>query len=167
MLPLNIFRKVVESAPLVALDLIIENNKSEYMVGKRLNAPAKGWLFVPGGRIKKGEAFSDALSRISLNETGHCFDLNEAILLGIYEHFYDDNAFGVEGFGTHYVVLGCKLQWPEHKPVCPDKQHTQLNFSSLAELQTNPMVHPYTLAYFSERPKNYFPMTRKGCINGG
>lgn len=47
------FATVVRSTPLVSLDLIVENAQGEFLLGKRLNRPAQGFWFVPGGRVQK------------------------------------------------------------------------------------------------------------------
>ncbi len=49
----TVFLKVIDAAPLVTIDLIIRNPKSDVLLGKRLNRPAQGFWFVPGGRIRK------------------------------------------------------------------------------------------------------------------
>ena len=45
--------EVIRLAPLVAIDLIIENDYGQVLLGLRTNEPAKGYWFVPGGRIQK------------------------------------------------------------------------------------------------------------------
>lgn len=49
------FRMVVASAPLVSIDLVVENSAGELLLGERLNRPAQGFWFVPGGRVQKNE----------------------------------------------------------------------------------------------------------------
>ena len=41
------FATVVRSTPLVSLDFIVENSRGEFLLGKRTNRPAQGYLFVP------------------------------------------------------------------------------------------------------------------------
>lgn len=53
MLPDNLFSELVKYAPLVAIDLILEDKEKKIILGKRLNKPAQGYYFVPGGRIHK------------------------------------------------------------------------------------------------------------------
>src|SRR3954466_13792753 len=49
------FADVVRLAPLVSIDLVIRDPDGDVLVGLRTNAPAKGFWFVPGGRIRKNE----------------------------------------------------------------------------------------------------------------
>ena len=55
----NTFSTVIASTPLVPIDLVVKNHQSQVLLGQRLNRPAQGFWFVPGGRILKNE-FLDA-----------------------------------------------------------------------------------------------------------
>jgi colanic acid biosynthesis protein WcaH len=106
------FRAVVRLAPLVSIDLVIRNGSGNVLLGLRTNEPARGFYFVPGGRILKNERVRDAFARILNSETGCSGSIDDARLLGVYDHIYDSNRFGDPGFGTHYVVLAYTLCWP-------------------------------------------------------
>ncbi len=43
------FAAVVRTTPLISLDFIVENGQGEILLGQRLNRPAQGYWFVPGG----------------------------------------------------------------------------------------------------------------------
>ena len=103
------FVQVVRNTPLVAIDLIIRNPDQCVLVGLRTNEPAKGKWFVPGGVVRKYERLADAFARIVKTEVGLTASINEARFVGVYEHLYDNNVFGEEKFGTHYVVLAHEL----------------------------------------------------------
>ena len=60
------FATVVRCAPLISIDLLVENARGEYLLGQRLNRPAQGLWFVPGGRVQKDERLEDALERLTL-----------------------------------------------------------------------------------------------------
>lgn len=47
------FSTVIENTPLVSIDLIVLNSQDQALLGHRLNKPALGSWFVPGGRIYK------------------------------------------------------------------------------------------------------------------
>ncbi|MGZ5044548.1 MAG: NUDIX domain-containing protein, partial [Methylobacter sp.] len=59
------FIKVVKNAPLVSLDLVIRSGNNKLLMGMRVNEPAAGSWFVPGGRIRKDESIEDAFLRIT------------------------------------------------------------------------------------------------------
>jgi colanic acid biosynthesis protein WcaH len=87
------FKTLIESAPLISIDLIVKNKKGEILLGKRVNRPAKNHWFVPDGRIFKNESMDDAFERITQNELGIRLTRNESVFKGLYEHFYGDNVF--------------------------------------------------------------------------
>ena len=73
-------------------------------MGKRNNNPAKGFYFVPGGRIYKNEERELGFKRISFNEIGVTLNLMDSSLIGIFEHFYDVSKWPQEEISTHYIV---------------------------------------------------------------
>ena len=103
------FAQVVRNTPLVSIDLIIRDPDQHVLVRLRTNEPAKGKWFVPGGVVRKYERLADAFARIVKAEIGLDASIDDAKFVGVYEHLYDDNVFGEEGFGTHYVVLAHQL----------------------------------------------------------
>ncbi|MDO9207877.1 MAG: NUDIX domain-containing protein, partial [Sulfuricurvum sp.] len=107
-LPTDLFTTIVQNTPLISIDLIIRNHQGEVLLGKRLNAPAKGFWFTPGGRIYKDEKMTDAFRRIAQDELGVSASLSEASFIGTFEHFYEDSVFG-DHITTHYVVLAYTL----------------------------------------------------------
>ena len=64
------FAQVVRNAPPVAIDLIIRDPEQHVLVGLRMNEPAKGKWFVPGGAVRKCERLADAFARIVKAEIG-------------------------------------------------------------------------------------------------
>lgn len=149
MLPIHTFLNVVDATPLVAIDLVIENEKGGYLLGRRVNRPAQGFWFVPGGRIRKNERLDDAFRRIASEELGRA-DLKrtDADLLGVYEHLYEDNFSGQAGISTHYVVLGYRLQGTIELGSLPDLQHTAYRWATKEEIMADSEVHLNTQAYF-------------------
>jgi colanic acid biosynthesis protein WcaH len=155
-LPLHQFKRVVRDSVLVSLDLLIVNERNEVLVGSRKNSPAKGWLFVPGGRVHKGEALRDALQRISTDETGVNLGKEDGTLHGIYDHLYPENAFGEPDISTHYVVIACLFHLRSFIPDPRDDQHEELRMMSIPELLAHPRVHVYARNYFAADPPNLF-----------
>ncbi|MFQ6034865.1 MAG: GDP-mannose mannosyl hydrolase [Sedimentisphaerales bacterium] len=143
--------EVVKNAPLVSIDLIIKNNRNQVLLGLRNNEPAKGFWFVPGGRILKNELICEAFERIAHEELGIKLAYKNSNFLGVFEHLYEENFAGQQGFGTHYVVLayGIKITETQLKPL--DEQHSQYRWFDEDSLRQAKMVHPYTKAYFTEK----------------
>ena len=144
-LPLNVFKVVVENTPLIAIDLIVEKN-GLFLLGKRINEPAKGFYFVPGGRIFKGEKIKDAFKRITKEEIRREINIEYANFLGIYEHFYE-NSFVDEHISTHYIVLAYKVKIKNDLNL-PLSQHENYIWLTKEEIIKNKAIHPYSKAYF-------------------
>ncbi len=151
-LPSEVFRTVVESTPLVSIDLIVENQQNEILLGQRLNRPAQGYWFVPGGRVLKNEALDDAFLRLTHSELGRAFERKQAQFLGVYEHFYTDSVFGTEESDpdTHYVVLGYRIKLMDDHDLAPlSEQHSGYRWWRLDDVQLSNAVHTNTRLYIS------------------
>lgn len=142
------FSTVIESTPLVSIDLVVKNQKGQALLGQRLNRPAKDFWFVPGGRILKSESLADAFKRLTLEELGQTFSIEQAGLLGPFDHFYKDNVFG-DAFSTHYVAIAYVLTLEcalEKLPL--NIQHGNYQWFNIDELMQLDNVHQHTKNYF-------------------
>jgi len=155
MLPTYQWFEVVERTPLVSIDLIITDAQGKVLLGWRNNKPAQHCWFVPGGVVRKGETLQQAFERVVFDELGVITETrSKALFDGVYEHHYTDNFAGIEGVGTHYVVLAHRLNAEQHLPGLvgvqnlPKAQHKEYVWMPVAELLNNPQVHKYTKAYF-------------------
>ena len=144
------FLNIVASAPLVSIDLIIRDEDGRVLLGKRLNRPAQGYWFVPGGSIRKNERLVNAFARISKGELGHPLELEQAHFLGIFEHLYEDNFLGEKGIGTHYIVLAYESRLNPATPIVLDGQHSEARWWDVEALLESTSVHVNTKAYFSQ-----------------
>lgn len=140
--------ELIRLAPLVSIDLIIENSAGKILLGMRNNEPARGFLFVPGGRILKNERVADAFKRIVKDELGIEADYRDTELIGVFDHIYDTNFVHQPGFGTHYVVLAHRIKIDDNIDITSDDQHSELLWLDKTELLNNEKVHPHTKAYF-------------------
>lgn len=151
-LPDETFRTVVAFTPLVSIDLVVENAEGEILLGQRLNRPAQGFWFVPGGRIQKNETLDAAFRRLTQGELGLAFERSQARLLDVYEHFYADSVFGEAATNpdTHYVVLGYHLRLPAGVSLAPPaEQHDRYRWWPQAEMQASAEVHANSRAYLA------------------
>ncbi|HCE8951668.1 TPA: GDP-mannose mannosyl hydrolase [Raoultella ornithinolytica] len=143
----QLFLTIVRNTPLISIDLIIENDSQEILLGKRNNRPARGFWFVPGGRVQKNESLDDAFLRLSQNEIGLSFKRRDAEFVGVYEHFYTDSFLSDES-STHYVVLAYKIIVLAQNLSFPTEQHSEYCWLSKNTLITDDLVHSNTKAYF-------------------
>jgi colanic acid biosynthesis protein WcaH len=142
------FLNVIDKTPLVSIDLVIHNPKQQVLLGFRNNRPARGFWFVPGGRIIKNETIEQAFLRILENETGLQLPFAQARLLGAYDHIYDDNFAGVQNINTHYVVLGFQLKGVDRAGIKTDSQHSRYKWMDINDLLQDGNVHQNTKNYF-------------------
>ena len=142
------FSNVIEHAPLVSIDLVVVNQQGQALLGQRLNRPAQGSWFVPGGRIQKDESLAAAFTRLTEQELGQAFTMDQAQLLGPYDHFYQDNVFG-EQFSTHYVAIAYLLKLTQPLDKLPlDQQHGAYRWFEFEQLLSSEQVHRHTKWYF-------------------
>ncbi len=143
------FSSVVEYTPLISIDLIVQNESNQVLLGKRVNEPAFGFWFVPGGRIFKDESLDIAFARTVKEELNIDMKRSDAIFDKTYEHFYDNNVFNSD-FSTHYIVLAHKIKVDYF--VVPSRndseQHSEYKWFDIEELVENDNVHKYTKDYF-------------------
>jgi colanic acid biosynthesis protein WcaH len=144
------FAAVVRLTPLVAIDLIARTRDGRVLVGRRIHQPAKGVLFVPGGRITKNETRAAAFKRLTREELGLELDLADARFVGVFEHFYPHNRFEKGGFGTHYIVLAYELALDLELTSLPTDQHGEYLWLTPEELLAQPDVHENTKCYFAK-----------------
>jgi len=140
------FLDLIANAPLVAIDLVIRDSENRILLGRRLNEPAKGKWFVPGGRIHKGETLEVAFERICVEEIGERYSRNEAQFIGTFTHIYNTNFFSVEGIATHYIVLAFEIRLRNEFPMHANLQHSEFKWSTSENADHD--IHEYVLAYF-------------------
>tara|TARA_R110001583_G_scaffold131478_1_gene283246 strand:- start:18557 stop:19081 length:525 start_codon:yes stop_codon:yes gene_type:complete len=144
------FKKIIESTPLVSIDLVVRNNQGSVLLGKRTNRPAQNNWFVPGGRILKNETIESAFKRLIKEELG--FSSANTKFLGLYQHFYDDN-FSEDDFSTHYIVLAYEITFEGELALLPLEQHSKYKWFSQQELLEDESVHKHSKWYFQENKR--------------
>ncbi|MDU2939086.1 MAG: GDP-mannose mannosyl hydrolase [Enterobacteriaceae bacterium] len=141
------FATVVRATPLVSIDLIVENERGEFLLGQRTNRPAQGYWFVPGGRVQKDEPLDRAFARLTKAELGVSLPMTAGEFWGVWQHFYDDNFSGT-GFSTHYVVLAFRLRVDASTLQLPTEQHNAYRWLTAEALLESDNVHDNSRAYF-------------------
>lgn len=145
-----IFSMVIQNTPLVSIDLVVTNVDGQVLLGKRLNRPAKDYWFVPGGRILKNETLADGFKRLTRDELGQEFTIEQASLLGPFDHFYDDNVYG-DHVSTHYVAIAFSLKIERQLENLPLAiQHGGYQWFYVPSLLVDDNVHTHTKWYFDK-----------------
>jgi colanic acid biosynthesis protein WcaH len=142
----GLFSKIIESTPLISIDLVIRNSRHEVLLGRRNNRPARGYWFVPGGRIQKNESLKNAFLRLTEQELGESLSIDSAKIINVYDHFYTDSVFG-DYPSTHYVAVAYELEVNrlDHLPL---QQHSDYAWFTIADISSSEFVHKHTKAYF-------------------
>lgn len=145
----NTFTTVIDSTPLVSVDLVIINEQGQALLGLRLNRPAQGYWFVPGGRIFKNESLGNAFKRLTHDELGYELKIEDAELLGAYDHFYTDCMF-CEHIETHYVAVAyvIKMSAEQLSNLPINEQHCSYKWFDMNSMKNNQQVHIHTKWYF-------------------
>jgi len=92
MISRNRYANIIKDTQLIACDLLIKHENS-ILLGKRNNAPAKGYLFNPGARMYKHEKHFETIRRLLDTECGISEPHGEFIYIGTFEHRYPNENF--------------------------------------------------------------------------
>ena len=139
------FRAVIRSTPLISIDLLVKKD-NKILLGKRINKPAKDYLFSIGGRIYKNETIDSAMMRIAKNELNIELKLMPRFI-GVFEHYYDDSIY--QDLSTHYVNLAYEIEIQETFNL-PTEQHNEFHWLTIDELLKSNLVHKYVKDYFKD-----------------
>ena len=126
------FKKVVESTPLVSIDLCLVH-QGNLLMGLRQNQPLKGRWFTPGGRLLKNERWQEGLVRIAKTELGLTVKSDDFELMGVWDHFYENSAVD-EAISTHYVNLPHVLYLKSLPELSLDPQHESVGWFDIASI---------------------------------
>ena len=151
-LPEEIWKTCVDSIPIFGIDMIIFSQKFGVLMGRRINNPAKGKLFVPGGRVYKNERIADAFNRILLNETGLSFPFNKTTSMGLFEHFYNVTSWSTSECSTHYIIDARLIEIDPERiklKINLNEQHSNFEWISIEHMQSN-NIHPYSMMYLNK-----------------
>ena len=146
------WRLCVDSMPIYGIDMIIYLKGNGILMGRRVNEPAQGKFFVPGGRVYKGETRINAFNRILRTETGLNYDFDDTKMIGIYEHFYNSNRWEEKDIKTHYIIEArlIYLKNTNHIPnINLQAQHSDMIWVDLNNINKN-KTHKYSDLYLNK-----------------
>ena len=139
------FKTVIDSTPLISIDLLVKKD-NKILLGKRINKPAQDYLFSIGGRVYKNETINSAMMRIAKDELN--IELKSTSkFIGVFEHFYDDSIY--QDVSTHYVNLAYEIKIEETLNL-PTEQHNEYQWLTINELLKSKQVHKYVKDYFKD-----------------
>lgn len=132
------WKTIVANVPIVSVDLLVRYDEG-LLFGKRTNEPAKGYWFLPGGRVHKGETRREAVHRVADEELGLSVDIVES--LGGFEHIYDTSDIGGVEM-KHYLANGYVVDVVDGQPRT-DNQHEDIHVFQSAPKPLHENVRAY------------------------
>ena len=155
LVPEEAFALVVANEPLVAIDLLVQDAARRVLLGWRGDSQGQGHWLVPGGRLRKEESLAAAFARISEEELGRSFHVEQSVFVGLYQHFYPDGHPGHAQRATHYVALAHRLWSGDARRPLPlpirragDSLRAGWRWEGRRAAAADPAVHPFSRAYF-------------------
>ncbi|QCT93948.1 NUDIX domain-containing protein [Caminibacter mediatlanticus TB-2] len=142
----EVFKCIVKNTPLISIDFLVKK-ENKFLLGKRINPPAKGDYFTIVGRIFKNETIQQAQKRILKEELSISINYNMEFI-GVFGHFYEDSIFGND-ISTHYVNLAYFVEINKLDiNYLPFEQHTQYKLFYYENIIDNEKVHTYVKKTF-------------------
>ena len=126
MIPEEKYKYIMEVLPILCVDIMLKNDKGEFLLIKRGREPLKGHWWVIGGRVLKGEDLKDAAIRKISEETGIL--VNEVKLIGYYEDANEINPFGLS-IPLHSVSVVFSASFNGDQDIHLDYQSVAWKFS--------------------------------------
>jgi len=120
------YQKIIESMPILCVDIIIMNSKGKYLLIKRANEPLKGEWWVIGGRVHKGETLEEAATRKVREETS--LEINNPIAVGYYEDVNEKTPFGSD-CSQHSTSIVFSAKVYDDQQIKLDYQSTDWKYS--------------------------------------
>lgn len=132
----GLYRKICSVLPIVCVDIIVTDGK-RFLLGKRINEPAKGQWFFPGGRVHKGETAEQAAVRKIKEEIGLSLHRRDLRFVGCGETIFE----GKEGSAKNRHTVNIVFQTiTKKKDFCLDvTQNSELKWFG----SVSPKWHPY------------------------
>lgn len=117
-LPKDLYASLAELCVITCVDVILQRRcDKKLLLFYRRDAPAASIWWWPGGRMFRGETFSDTARRKIKDETGGVVEATPNGVVGVWNTFFPDSAWDKgrqgdrAGTQTMNVVLVCETDW--------------------------------------------------------
>lgn len=156
-IPEDLWKGIVRHGVTPSMNMIVDDGSGQFLFLHRSNEPAKGHLWIPGGRIRNGETALHAIHRLMRGEVGVEPDAYDVLLVSdrhneeIFpvKHMDQEHAKARYGDGVDHVHYWGGVSYLRLKPgVVPDISLDEQShgFEWRTELPHAP--HEYLLWYF-------------------
>ena len=124
-LPLTTYKTILKNSPLSTADLVVTrqvSGKTEFLLGRRTDRPAKGQWFIFGGKQLKGERMEKAAARNLRRELGV-----QALRMRAVGHqdFQGINNIGIRYHSVMHIYVA---EIPTRAELKPNKEHSSLKW---------------------------------------
>jgi len=137
-IPGEIFKQILEHAPMVCVDLVVLH-KGKVLMVFREREPVKHTWFFPGGRIFKNERLEEAVKRKAREELG--IEVRILRKVGVYETVFEKSPVeGVET-GTHTINCVFVVEPVDENPeIVVDNDHSDFKWIDKTEEEFCPYL---------------------------
>lgn len=125
-IPEDNYKQIIELLPILCVDIMVKNRKGKYLLIQRAREPLKGFWWVIGGRVMKGETLEEGAIRKIREETGIVVD--KVTMEGYYEDTRETSPFG-SPIPIHSVSVVFSANYPEGQEIKLDYQSSAWKFS--------------------------------------
>ena len=123
LIPWRLYKQIIGNVPIACVDIAIVAQGAVLLV-RRKDAPARGQLWLPGGRVLKGEMMKDAAVRKAHEEVG--VECHVGPIVHTAETIFPD---GPGGISVH-SINSCFFMYPTERDFAPalDDHHEDLKW---------------------------------------
>lgn len=139
-IPSETYRQILSSVPIACVDVAIVS-EGRILLVERTDAPAKGQLWLPGGRVHKGELLKEAASRKAIEEVGIRCHVGPILLTS--ETIFED---GPNDIAVHSINT-CFFLFPKDKDVNVKLDGHHAHYSWISAISPN--LHSYVRSCLS------------------
>ena len=133
----KLYAQCVKNLPICCVDIFLYNQCNEsYLLIERLNPPAQGILWFPGGRIFKGESFFEAAIRKCKEEIG--IEVKPLQIIDVYSTIFADSAWDCQ---THTINIAVLALLPPLQQLHLNQDHGTYQWRSLNKIPENPYLN--------------------------
>ena len=146
MIPQNLYEQILKVLPIPAVDLIVENEQGKLLLVRRVNEPAKGQWWFPGGRVHFMEAREDAAKRKLMEECG--LKAEKVIEAGTFDVIVERS--DVVSVKLHGITTLFHVQVGSQVDFVLDEQNSEADWrlpEEWLQLDLHPFVHNSLLVY--------------------
>lgn len=134
-IPQELYNQILTNVPIACVDIALVSH-GRVLLLKRMDAPAKGQWWVPGGRVLKGEMMVDTAKRKALDEVG--IKVHVGPIVHTAETIFDDGPCDI----AVHSINSCFFVYPADSSFSPslDNHHEACKWVNTIDSDLHPYV---------------------------